>query len=154
MTHANHQDTRQPCQDPRLAKNWACTPTSTKKTHIQPKILNRSERYFHIMLQSHWNTYILTKLYIYNIFSAEFHTKSNIFEIKYEVPPKIVPRLIHSTSTSWEQSKHPTDSSGKSPRRQDWEWRVRSDQLCAAGGVICTHRKLFGCLFLCHFPKS
>ena len=93
-------------------------------------------------------------IYIYNIFSAEFHIKSNIFEIKYEVPPKIVPRLIHSTSTSWEQSKHLVDSSGKSPRRQDWEWGARSDQLCAAGGVICTHRKLFGCLFLCHFPKS
>lgn len=92
-------------------------------------------------------------IYIHNIFSAEFQIKSNILEIKYKVPPKIDLRLIHSTSTSWKQSKHPTDSSGKSPRRQDWEWGVRSDQLCAAGGVICTHRNLLSHLFLSHFSN-
>ena len=156
MTHANHQDTSQPCQRPHISKKLSMYPSLHKENPHSARDFKQKWKVLpHYATESLKYIYSNKILYIYihNIFSAEFQIKSNILEIKYEVPPKIDLRLILSTSTSWKQSKHPKDSSGKSPRRRDWEWGVRSDQLCAAGGVICTHRNFLSHLFLSHFSN-
>lgn len=122
-------------EEPRLAKNWACTLTSTKKTLCSAKYFKQKWK-----LLPHYATESVKYMYsnkILYIFVTFFCWISN--QMKYEWNQIRNPTENSSQVNSLNKYKLKTESSGRSLRRQDWEWGLKSGQFCGAVGVMRAH---------------